>query len=113
MKLQKMIVTNKDLSEFNSLQIAVNAKYYLECKTDSEIEKAFQFIKKNKIKFLILGEGTNVVFTKPYDGLIIKNSFKKEKKINKNKVKVSSGYNWDRFVRFCIKNSLYGLENLS
>ena len=113
MKLQKMIVTNKDLSEFNSLQIAVNAKYYLECKTDSEIEQAFQFIKKNKIKFLILGEGTNVVFTKPYDGLIIKNSFQKEKKINKNKVKVSSGYNWDRFVRFCIKNSLYGLENLS
>ena len=113
MKLQKMIVTNKDLSEFNSLQIAVNAKYYLECKTDSEIEQAFQFIKKNKIKFLILGEGTNVVFTKPYDGLIIKNSFKKEKKIYKNKVKVSSGYNWDRFVRFCIKNYLYGLENLS
>ena len=108
-----MIVTNKDLSEFNSLQIAVNAKYYIECKTDSEIEQAFQFIKKNKIKFLILGEGTNVVFTKPYDGLIIKNSFKKEKKIYKNKVKVSSGYNWDRFVRFCIKNSLYGLENLS
>ena len=113
MKLQKMIVTNKDLSEFNSLQIAVNAKYYKECKTDSDIEEAFQFIKKNKIKFLILGEGTNVVFTKSYDGLIIKNSFKKEKKINKNKVKVSSGYNWDRFVRFCIKNSLYGLENLS
>ena len=113
MKLQKMIVTNKDLSKFNSLQIAVNAKYYIECKTDSDIDEAFKFIKKNKIKFLILGEGTNVVFTKPYDGLIIKNSFKKEKKIYKNKVKVSSGYNWDRFVRFCIKNSLYGLENLS
>ena len=108
-----MIVTNKDLSEFNSLQIAVNAKYYIDCKTDSDIEEAFKFIKKNRIKFLILGEGTNIVFTKPYNGLIIKNSFKKEKKIYKNKVKVSSGYNWDRFVRFCIKNSLYGLENLS
>ncbi len=108
-----MIVTNKDLSEFNSLQIAVNAKYFIECKTDSDIEEAFQFTKKNKIKFLILGEGTNVVFTKSYEGLIIKNSFKKEKKIYKNKVKVSSGFNWDRFVTFCIKNSLYGLENLS
>ena len=109
-----MIVTNKDLSEFNSLQIAVKAKYYIECKTDSDdLEEAFKFIKKNKIKFLILGEGTNVVFTKPFEGLIIKNVFKKEKKIYKNKVKVSSGYNWDRFVSFCIKNSLYGLENLS
>ena len=53
MKLQKMIVTNKDLSQFNSLQIAVNAKYYIECKTDSDIEEAFHFVNKNKIKFLI------------------------------------------------------------
>ena len=113
MKLQKKIVTNKNLSKFNSLQISVKAKYYIECKTDSDIKEAFQFIKKNKIKFLILGEGTNVVFTKPFDGLIVRNLYKKEKKIYKNKVKVSSGYNWDRFVSFCIKNSLYGLENLS
>ena len=113
MKLQKKIVTNKDLSKFNSLQISVKAKYYIECKTDSDIEEAFQFIKKNKIKFLILGEGTNVVFTKPFEGLIIKNLFKAEKKVYRNKVKISSGYNWDSFVRFCIKNSLYGLENLS
>ena len=53
------------------------------------------------------------MFTKPFEGLIIKNLFKKEKRIYKNKVKISSGYNWDRFVTFCIKNSLYGLENLS
>ena len=108
-----MIVTNKDLREFNSLQIAVKAKYYTECKTDADIQEAFQFVKKNRIKFQILGEGTNIVFTKSFEGLIIKNSFKKDKKIYKNKVKISSGYNWDRFVIFCIKNSLYGLENLS
>ena len=113
MKLQKKIVTNKNLRKFNSLQIAIKAKYYIECKTNSDLEIAFHFIRKNKIKFFILGEGTNVVFTKPYEGLIIKNLFKKEKKIFKNKVKVSSGYNWDKFVTFCIKNSLYGLENLS
>ena len=72
MKLQKKIV--------NSLQIAIKAKYYIECKTNSDLEIAFHFIRKNKIKFFILGEGTNVVFTKPYEGLIIKNLFKKEKK---------------------------------
>jgi hypothetical protein len=52
MKSQKKIVTNKDLSKLNSLQISVKAKYYIECITDSDIEEAFQFIKKNKIKFL-------------------------------------------------------------
>ncbi len=113
MKLQKKIIQNKNLSKCNSLQIAVKAKYYIECKTDSDLKIAFNFIRKHKIKFLILGEGTNIVFTKSFDGLIIKNAFKKEKRIFKNKVKVSSGYDWDRFVLFCIKNSLYGLENLS
>ena len=113
MKLQKKIVTNKNLSKLNSLQIGVKAKYFIECKTDADLEIAFNFIKTNKIKFLILGDGTNIVFKEPYKGLIIKNGFKKEKKIIKNKVKVSSGYNWDRFVSFCIENSLYGLENLS
>ena len=113
MKLQKKIATNKSLKKFNSLQIDVRAKYFIKCKTDSDLEIAFNLIKKNKIKFLVLGEGTNIVFKKSYEGIVIKNEFKKEKKIIKNKIKVSSGYNWDRFVSFCIKNSLYGLENLS
>ena len=113
MKSQKKIVTNKDLSKLNSLKIEVKAKYFIECKTDSDLKIAFNFIKKNKIKFLILGDGTNIFFKKSFEGLIIKNKFKEEKKIIKNKVKVSSGYNWDKFVSFCIKNSLYGLENLS
>ena len=113
MKSQKKIVTNKDLSKLNSLKIEVKAKYFIECKTDSDLKIAFNFIKKNKIKFLILGDGTNIFFKKSFEGLVIKNKFKEEKKIIKNKVKVSSGYNWDKFVSFCIKNSLYGLENLS
>ena len=62
MKLQKKIVTNKNLSKLNSLQIGVKAKYFIECKTDADLEIAFNFIKTNKIKFLILGDGTNIVF---------------------------------------------------
>ena len=83
MKLRKMIVSNKDLSEFNSLQIAVKAKYYIECKTDQDLEVAFKFIKKNKIKFLILGEGTNVVFTKPFAGSSSKMYLKRKKRFIK------------------------------
>ena len=79
MKLQKKIVTNKNLNKLNSLQICVKAKYFIECKTDSDLEIAFNFIKTNKIKFFILGDGTNIVFKEPYKGLVIKNGFKKEK----------------------------------
>ena len=60
-----------------------------------------------------MGEGTNVVFRKDFDGIVIKNLYKKEKKIIDDKVKISSGYNWDKFVLYCLKNSLFGLENLS
>ena len=113
MRLQKKIIINKNLNELNSLRIAVKSRYFIECKSDKDLDLAFNFIKQNKLKFLILGEGTNVVFRKDFEGMVIKNLYKKEKKIMNDKVKISSGYNWDKFVLYCLKNSLFGLENLS
>lgn len=113
MKLQKKITSNKNLLEFNSLRVSVYSKYFIDCKTDKDLQLAFNFIKNNKIPFFILGEGTNVVFKKNYNGLIIKNSFKKKRQIIGQKIIISGGFNWDAFVRFSIVNSLFGLENLS
>lgn len=113
MRLQKKIIINKNLNELNSLRIAVKSRYFIECKSDKDLDLAFNFIKQNKLKFLILGEGTNVVFRKDFEGMVIKNLYKKEKKITNDNVKISSGYNWDKFVLYCLKNSLFGLENLS
>ena len=113
MKSQKNISNNKNLFKFNSLKISVYSKYFIDCKSEKDLQLSFNLIKTKKIPFFILGEGTNVVFKKNFNGLIIKNSFKKKRQIIGEKIIVSGGYNWDAFVRFCLTNSFYGLENLS
>ena len=113
MNLQKKIILNKNLIDLNSLKLSVKSKYFIECSNDQDLKSVHAFLKNKKIKFFILGEGTNIVFKKNFDGLIIKNSYKTLKKINGNKIKISSGFNWDKFVQYCLNNSLYGVENLS
>ena len=76
MKSQKNISNNKNLFKFNSLKISVYSKYFIDCKSEKDLQLSFNLIKTKKIPFFILGEGTNVVFKKNFNGLIIKNSFK-------------------------------------
>jgi UDP-N-acetylmuramate dehydrogenase len=66
---------------------------------------------------LILGGGSNVLFTTNYEGLIIHNCLKGIDVISENSehvyVKVASGVVWHDFVLFAIQNNWGGVENLS
>ncbi|HPZ26374.1 MAG TPA: UDP-N-acetylmuramate dehydrogenase, partial [Kaistella sp.] len=66
---------------------------------------------------LFLGGGSNILFTKNFDGLVIQLDLKgvSEQIINENEVLVTakSGENWHEFVQFCLNKNYGGLENLS
>jgi UDP-N-acetylmuramate dehydrogenase len=66
---------------------------------------------------LILGGGSNVLFTKDYDGLVVKNSLLGIEKVREDPnhvwLKVQSGENWHQFVDWCIGQNYGGIENLS
>ncbi len=70
-----------------------------------------------KKKKLILGGGSNILFTKDFDGLILKNDISGIEQISEDDkyvyVKVGAGENWHRFVMYCVANGLAGVENLS
>jgi UDP-N-acetylmuramate dehydrogenase len=68
-------------------------------------------------KILILGGGSNVLFTKDFDGLVIKTDLKgieitseSDEIIN---VKVKSGESWHPFVLHCVDHNWGGIQNLS
>jgi UDP-N-acetylmuramate dehydrogenase len=65
----------------------------------------------------ILGGGSNILFTKDFDGHVLKNDIRGIAKINEDDeyvyVRVGAGENWHQFVLFCIKNNWQGIENLS
>jgi UDP-N-acetylmuramate dehydrogenase len=66
---------------------------------------------------LILGGGSNVLFTKDFDGLVIKNSLKGIEVVLDAQdyvlVKVNAGEVWHNFVIWSIEHNYAGIENLS
>jgi len=110
------IIKNQSLLKLNTFKVDVNAKYFVVVKSGkdlSEILKSNLFIEN---KFLILGSGSNILFTKDYDGVVIKNEIPGIKILNESKhsveVEVGAGVEWDDFVLYCVENKYYGIENL-
>ncbi len=67
-------------------------------------------------RFMVLGEGSNVVFTEDYPGLIIKNEIRYIQVQDKKEevwVEAGGGTNWDDLVKYCVQKGYQGIENLS
>ncbi len=67
--------------------------------------------------YMILGGGSNLLFTKDYDGVILLNKVKgitlESEDAEYFYVKAGAGENWHQFVQHCISHGWAGLENLS
>lgn len=105
---------NISLKPFNTFGIDVQTELFVEVNTVDELK---QILQNNTQKTLILGGGSNMLFTKKFDGLVIKNNIKGIEIINQNNqkiiLKVGSGEIWHDFVMNCVAKNYAGLENLS
>jgi UDP-N-acetylmuramate dehydrogenase len=110
-----MIQSNVNLLAYNTFSIGVNAKYFARF----ENVDALRSILKNNPdeELLILGGGSNILFTKDFNGIVIKNEIKGFRIIEENEnyvvVESGAGENWHQFVLRCIDHNFGGLENLS
>ena len=108
---------NISLKEFNTFHVDLLAKYFCEVNNVNELEALFSNDQYKDEQKLILGGGSNLLFTKDFDGLVIKNNIGGIEVISENEnevlVKVGAGNNWDEFVEYTINLGLNGLENLS
>lgn len=66
---------------------------------------------------MVLGQGSNVLFVNDFAGNVFVNKLKGKTILaeNENEVllKVASGENWHRLVRFCVQKKWGGIENLA
>ncbi len=109
---------NFSLKNFNSFGIDIYANYFGCFCNITELEDLFTQQQENKINsHLILGGGSNILFTKNFDGLVLKNEIKDIELINETEkhyyVKVGAGEEWHQFVLYCISQNYAGVENLS
>jgi UDP-N-acetylmuramate dehydrogenase len=112
----KMLIReNISLKPYNTFGIGVRARYFA---AFSAIEDLLQPAMSNcKPPIFILGGGSNILFTKDFDGTVLKNEIRGIEELHEDEayiyVKAGAGENWHQFVLHCIRNNWAGIENLS
>ncbi len=110
------IQNNVDLLNLNSFHLKVFAKRFIEIFVDYDFVELAKLYDSLQKPVYILGGGSNTLFKGNFEGTIVKISNKGITKTfeNGNEVhyEVAAGENWDAFVRRCIFEGLYGVENL-
>ena len=104
------------LKPFNTLNIDCFADFFCELSDRETLVEALAFAQKKQLKWMVLGGGSNIVFSSDYNGLVIKPNFKGvsfEELGQQVLVSVAAGENWHQLVQDCVQRGYYGLENLS
>lgn len=116
MEIQK----NISLKRYNTFGIDAAAEYFVAFHSVDELEDAIEYNKKRlsgNDKLFILGGGSNILFIKDIEGLVLKNEVPGIEKISEEEntvmIKVGAGVNWHQFVLYCLDNNYAGVENLA
>lgn len=111
------IKENVSLKLYNTFGIAAYARYFTEVHTVAELQELLNNPTYRNTQKLILGGGSNILFTQDFDGLVIKISIKGISVIKEDAdhvwLKVGAGEVWHELVMYCIEHHYAGLENLS
>ena len=111
------IIENYPLLKLNTFGVDVKAKYFTSINTINELIELTKTNVFKDLELLILGGGSNILFTKDFDGLVILNNIKGKEIIDQNQqsifLKIGAGENWHELVMYCVDNGWGGIENLS
>jgi len=105
----------KSLKELNTFGIESIAKQYKKIENEQDLKDLYSE-KHFDEEFFVLGGGSNVLFTKDYEGLIVHIANKgKQHFIEGNHVFVTAagGEIWNDLVWYCIEHDFAGLENMA
>ena len=109
------VLQNISLKNYNTFGIDVNAQQFVSVSSIDELKWVLTEYKS--ADKLFLGGGSNMLLTKPINGLVIHLNIKGKSVVfeNENRVQVKgfAGENWHEFVLWCIEQGFGGIENLS
>lgn len=108
---------NISLKPYNTFGIDVLAKCFANFQSEDHLCEILSEERFGAMSHLLLGGGSNVLFTKNFDGLVLKNEIGGIQLVQETDehyfVKAGAGVIWHDFVLFCIRNAYAGVENLA
>lgn len=107
------VLENVDLKKYNTYRIGGKARYLIKPYNIESLELLINYLNNNNIKYLVIGNGSNIILPdEDYDGVIILLSNLNKCILNKDEVYVEAGEMLNVFVMNIVNNNLGGIENL-
>jgi UDP-N-acetylmuramate dehydrogenase len=109
-------IMHASLKAYNSFGIDVKAQQLICIDTVKEVK---DLVQKNIFNspFIVLGKGSNVLFTEDYLGTVLVILIKGREVVYEGGsevlLRVGAGEDWDQFVAYCVEKEWFGVENLS
>lgn len=100
---------NVSLKRYNTYKLDVMCEYLIYPKDVEELLELLKYLKENKIKYLVLGNGSNVILAKPSFDVVIKLDRLNNIDIKDNIVIASSGVSLIKLSNLCMEKGLNGL----
>ncbi len=111
-----VIHENYSLKKLNTFGVEAYARWYVEINNENDLKELFADSEWQNQNRLILGGGSNMLFTRDFDGLVIRmNIHGIEQDIVSDDVyiKAGAGEVWNDLVNYCVDYGFAGIENLS
>ena len=111
------ILENFNLKNFNTFHVSAHARYFAHITTLQQLQAVLSWSSAQKVPFMLIGQGSNILFKQDYPGLIIELNIKGREVLASTPeyadVRAMCGENWHELVRYTLGLDVYGLENLS
>lgn len=108
---------NYSLKAYNTFGIDVRCKYFVETTLESELLEFVGAYEWEADEVLILGGGSNFLFTADFDGTVFYPMMKGIKLVSEDEefvyVRVGVGEEWETFVSWAVEHGYGGVENLA
>ena len=101
---------NISLKRYNTYNLESYADYLIFPTNEEELINLLRFLKENKIKYIILGGGSNIILAKPNYDVVIKLDRMNNIEIKDNIVVAGAGVSLIKLANLCMNNNLDGLS---
>jgi UDP-N-acetylmuramate dehydrogenase len=110
------IQENRSLRQLNTFGVEAHCRWFADIHAESDLQELFADPKWRDMNRLVLGGGSNMLFTKDFDGLVIRMNIPGitvQEDGDDVTVTAGAGIVWKTFVDYCVSHGYAGVENLS
>lgn len=114
--MQSDLLEHFSLKRYNSFGVEAKADYFVEVSNADQLNDIYADPALRAMSKLVLGGGSNILFTQDYPGLVLHigiPGISEERKGEDIYIKAGAGVLWNELVQYCVQRGYGGIENLS